>query len=40
VYLVIGPVVVSTLLLLAGNAGRRNLLLYALDPRIRRETAA
>ena len=39
VYLVIGPVVVSTLLLLAGNLAA-DLLLYALDPRIRRETAA
>jgi peptide/nickel transport system permease protein len=35
-YLVIGPVMVSTLFLLAGNL-LADLLLYALDPRIRRE---
>ena len=35
-YLVIGPVMVSTLFLLAGNL-LADLLLYASDPRIRRE---
>ena len=39
VYLVIGPVVVSTLLLLAGNLAA-DLLLYAVDPRIRREAVS
>jgi peptide/nickel transport system permease protein len=37
-YLVIGPVMVSTLFLLAGNL-LADLLLYAADPRIRRESA-
>jgi peptide/nickel transport system permease protein len=39
VYLVIGPVMVSTLLLLLGNLAA-DLMLYAADPRIRRETAS
>jgi len=38
-YLVLGPVMASTLLLLAGNC-LADLLLYAADPRIRREAAA
>jgi peptide/nickel transport system permease protein len=38
-YLVIGPVMVSTLLLLAGNL-IADLLLFAVDPRIRAEAAA
>src|SRR5258705_87201 len=38
-YLVIGPVMVSTLFLLAGNL-IADLLLYALDPRIRTDAVS